>query len=194
MSADNPAVSTAVVRAQDGDEAAFAVLYRLVQPGLLGYLRGFAGEDAEDIAAAAWRETACEPPRFRGDRHGFRGWTASIARRHALGYFRLHGASPGSPGSPWTPPTEDHIAHTLRGATLSAETAQALVARLPRTQVEAVLLRHVVRLDEHAAARVMGRPRPVVRMPARRGLRSLARLLGPDDVTHDVARTLGEPR
>ncbi|WP_423247152.1 RNA polymerase sigma factor [Streptomyces pratisoli] len=113
MSADNPALSTAVVRAQDGDEAAFVVLYRLVQPGLLGYLRGIAGEDAEDIAAAAWREIACVLPRFRGDGHGFRGWTASIARQHALGRFRLHGAAPGSPGSPWTPPTVDHIAHTL---------------------------------------------------------------------------------
>ncbi|MFE2095087.1 RNA polymerase sigma factor [Streptomyces sp. NPDC059460] len=194
VSADNPALSTAVVRAQDGDEAAFVVLYRLIQPGLLGYLRGIAGEDAEDIAAAAWREIACELPRFRGDGHGFRGWTASIAQRHALGHFRLHGAAPGSPGSPWTPPTVDNIAHTLPGATLSAETAQALVAQLPRAQAEAVLLRHAVRLDERAAARVMGRPRPVVRMLARRGLRSLARLLGPDDLTHHVPRTLGEPR
>lgn len=40
----------------------------------------------------------------------------------------------------------------------------------------------------------MGRPSAVVRVLARRGVRSLARLLGPDDVTHDVARTLGEPR
>lgn len=193
VSADDPALGTAVVRAQDGDEAAFSALYRLVHPGLLGYLRGIVGEGAEDIAAAAWREIARELPRFRGDGQGFRGWTASIARRHARGHLRRRGASPGSLGSPWTPPAEDHTAHSLPGATLSAETTQALVARLPRAQAEALLLRHAVRLDEHTAARVMGRPRAVVRILARRGAKSLAHLLGPDDVTHGVARTLGEP-
>ena len=33
-------LGAAVARAQEGDEAAFAVAYRIVQPGLLGYLRG----------------------------------------------------------------------------------------------------------------------------------------------------------
>ncbi|MCX4706945.1 RNA polymerase sigma factor [Streptomyces sp. NBC_01352] len=191
--ADDLALGAAVARAQDGDEAAFAVLYRLVQPGLLGYLRGMSGERAEDVAAAAWREIARELPRFRGDGQGFRGWTARIARRHAR-RLRRRGAPSRSPGSPSTPLRVDRNAPALPGATLSAQTAQALVARLPRAQAESVLLRYVVRLDERAAARVMGRPTAVVRVLARRGVRSLARLLGPDEVTQDVARTLGEPR
>ncbi|MGW6889154.1 RNA polymerase sigma factor [Streptomyces chartreusis] len=192
-SADDFALSTAVARAQDGDEAAFAVLYRSVQPGLDGYLRGIVGEGAEDVAAAAWREIARELPRFRGDGIGFRGWTASIARRHARGHLRRRGASRRSAGSPGTPSTVDHRVHTLPGATLSAETARTLIARLPRAQAEVVLLRHVVLLDEPAAARVMGRPIAVVRLLARRGVRRLTRLLGSGDVTHEVARTLGEP-
>ncbi|MFF4347480.1 RNA polymerase sigma factor [Streptomyces sp. NPDC001530] len=190
VSADDPALETAVAQAQDGDETAFAALYRLVQPGLLGYLRGIVGDGAEDIASAVWREVARELPRFRGDGPGFRGWTASIARRHALGHLRRRGASSRSSGRSLAPPA----AHTPYGATLSVETAQALVARLPRAQAEAVLLRHAVRLDEPAVARLIRRPRSVVRVRARRGLRNLARLLAPDDVTHDVARTLGEPR
>nr|WP_234389971.1 sigma factor [Streptomyces sp. MMG1533] len=190
MSADDPALETAVAQAQDGDEAAFATLYRLVHPGLLGYLRGIAGDGAEDVTAAAWREIARELPRFRGDGPGFRGWTASIARRHALGHPRRRGASSRSSGSSVAPPA----APAPPGATPSAETAQALLARLPRAQAEAVLLRHAVRLDDPAVARVMRRPRPVVRVLARRGLRNLARLLGPDDVTRDVAWTLGETR
>ncbi|KOU76196.1 hypothetical protein ADK57_05320 [Streptomyces sp. MMG1533] len=190
VSADDPALETAVAQAQDGDEAAFATLYRLVHPGLLGYLRGIAGDGAEDVTAAAWREIARELPRFRGDGPGFRGWTASIARRHALGHPRRRGASSRSSGSSVAPPA----APAPPGATPSAETAQALLARLPRAQAEAVLLRHAVRLDDPAVARVMRRPRPVVRVLARRGLRNLARLLGPDDVTRDVAWTLGETR
>ncbi|MFC8256813.1 RNA polymerase sigma factor [Streptomyces sp. NPDC057291] len=191
-SADDLALGVAVAQAQNGDEAAFLVLYRLVQPGLLGYLRGTVDEGAEDVAAAAWREIARELPRFRGDAHGFRGWTASTARRHARGRFRRHGASHRSAG-PWTPPTGDNIAHNnLPGATLSPEAA--LFTRLPRAEAEAVLLLHVVRLDESAVAQVMHRPSAVVRVLARRGVRNLARLLGPDDGAHDVARTLGEPR
>ncbi|WP_308298809.1 sigma-70 family RNA polymerase sigma factor [Streptomyces sp. GESEQ-35] len=194
VSPDDLALGAAVARAQDGDEAAFTVLYRSVQPGLLGYLRGTVAERAEDVAAAAWREIARELPRFRGDAHGFRGWTAGIARRHARGHLRRRGASPRSAGSPLTPQAGEHIAYTLPGAALSAATAQTLITRLPRAQAEAVLLRHVVRLDEAAVARVMGRPSAVIRVLARRGVRNLARLLGTDDVTHEVARTLGEPR
>ncbi|MGW0210044.1 RNA polymerase sigma factor [Streptomyces sp. NPDC003233] len=192
MSADDLALSTAVARAQDGDEAAFSVLYRAVQPGLHGYLRGLLGEGAEDVTAAVWREIARELPRFRGDGHGFRGWTASIARRHTRGHLRRHGAPPRSAGT-GTPPTGDHTGHPPPGAVLSAETAQTLVARLPHAQAEAVLLRRVVRLDEPAVARVMGRPVLVVRILERRGLRSLARLLDTSEVTRDVARTPGEP-
>ncbi|MBX7551228.1 sigma-70 family RNA polymerase sigma factor [Streptomyces sp. tea 10] len=192
MSADDLALSTAVAHAQDGGEAAFSALYRSVQPGLHGYLHGLLGEAAEDVAAAVWREIARELPRFRGDGHGFRGWTASIARRHTRGHLRRHGAPP-RPASTRTPPAGDHTGHPPPGAVLSAETAQALIARLPYAQAEAVLLRHVVRLDEPAVARVMGRPVLVVRVIERRGLRSLARLLDTSDVTHNVVRTLGEP-
>jgi DNA-directed RNA polymerase specialized sigma24 family protein len=191
LSTDDLALSTAVARAQDGDEAAFSVLYRAVQPGLHAYLRGLLGEGAEDIAAAVWREIARELPRFRGDGPGFRGWTASIARRHTRGHLRRRGAPP-RPAGTSTPPDLTH--HLPSEAVLSAPAAQALVARLPRAQAEAVLLRHVVRLDEPAVARVMGRPVLVVRVLARRGLRSLARLLDTTEVTHDVAPTPGEPR
>ncbi|MFD3656479.1 sigma factor [Streptomyces sp. NPDC058620] len=168
------------------------MLYRLVQPGLLGYLRGTVDEGAEDVAAAAWPEIARDLPQFRGDAHGFRGWTTSIARRHARGRFRRRGAPHRSTGRPSTPPTGDHIAHNKLGATLPAEAAP--FARPPRAEAETVLPRHVVRLDESAVAWVMHRPSAVVRVLARRGVRSLDRLLGPDDGRHDVARTPGEPR
>ncbi|MFI6354246.1 RNA polymerase sigma factor [Streptomyces sp. NPDC050743] len=191
LSADDLALSAAVARAQDGDEAAFSVLYRAVQPGLHGYLGGLLGEGAEDIAAAVWREIARELPRFRGDGRGFRGWTASIARRHARGHLRRH-ATPARPAGTNAPPDSTH--HLPSEAVLSAPTARALVAWLPRAQAEAVLLRHVVRLDEPAVARVMGRPVVVVRVLARRGLRGLARLLDTTEVTRDVAPTPGEPR
>src|SRR5689334_19524329 len=72
-------LGAAVARAQDGDEAAFAFAYRIVQPGLLGYLRGLVGDDAEDVASDAWLEIARDLGRFKGDGAGFRGWIKHVA-------------------------------------------------------------------------------------------------------------------
>ncbi|MDI3407866.1 RNA polymerase sigma factor [Streptomyces cavernicola] len=192
LSADDLALSTAVARAQDGDEAAFSALYRSVHPGLDGYLRGLLGDEADDVAAAVWREIAGDLPRFRGDGPGFRGWTASIARRHLRGHLRRHSALPRSADFR-SPLAADHAGHPPRGAVVPGETARSWIARLPRAQAEVILLRHVVRLDEPATARVLGRPVLVVRTLERRGLRSLARLLDTSHEKHHVGRTLGEP-
>ncbi|MFJ5776815.1 RNA polymerase sigma factor [Streptomyces sp. NPDC093094] len=186
-------LGAAVARAQDGDEAAFAAAYRLVQPGLLGYLRGLVGDDAEDVASDAWLEIARDIGRFKGDGAGFRGWTATIARHRALDHLRRLRVRPrGSaleqdvlelPGP--------HSTHEQALESLSTERALELVRSLPRDQAEAVLLRVVVGLDGPAAARVLGKRPGAVRTAAYRGLRRLARQLG---VTDEASRTLGESK
>ncbi|WP_217253325.1 RNA polymerase sigma factor [Streptomyces sp. AC602_WCS936] len=187
-------LGAAVARAQDGDEAAFAVAYRLVQPGLLGYLRGLVGDDAEDVASDAWLEIARDLRRFRGDGAGFRGWTATIARHRALDHLRRQKVRPRPaaleqgvldlPGP--------HSTHDQALETLSTEAALTLISGLPRDQAEAVLLRVVVGLDGPAAARVLGKRPGAVRTATYRGLKRLARQLGADGVTDGVPRTLGE--
>lgn len=82
VSVDDLSLGAAVARAQDGDETAFAVLYRLVQPGLHGYLRGMVGEGAEDVAAAAWREIGCRGSAATGT-DSAAGRRASPAARRA---------------------------------------------------------------------------------------------------------------
>ncbi|MER7960744.1 RNA polymerase sigma factor [Streptomyces ardesiacus] len=187
-------LGAAVARAQDGDEAAFAVAYRFVQPGLLGYLRGLVGDDAEDVAADAWLEIARDLRRFRGDGAGFRGWTATIARHRALDHLRRLKVRPRS-----TATEQDvldlpgpHSTHEQALETLSTRTALDLVAGLPRDQAEAVLLRVVVGLDGPSAARVLGKRPGAVRTATYRGLRRLARQLGANGVTDDGPGTLGE--
>ncbi|MFF4348164.1 RNA polymerase sigma factor [Streptomyces sp. NPDC001530] len=187
-------LGVAVARAQEGDEAAFAVAYRIVQPGLLGYLRGIVGDDAEDVASDAWLEIARDLGRFRGDGAGFRGWTATIARHRALDHLRRLKVRPRGttieqdvlelPGT--------HSTHDEALEALSTEYALELVARLPRDQAEAVLLRVVVGLDGPAAARVLGKRPGAVRTAAYRGLKSLARHLGARGVTDEGPQTLGE--
>ncbi|MGW7282093.1 RNA polymerase sigma factor [Streptomyces sp. NPDC054844] len=187
-------LGAAVARAQEGDEAAFAVAYRLVQPGLLGYLRGLVGDDAEDVAADAWLEIARDLRRFKGDGAGFRGWTATIARHRALDHLRRQKVRPRP-----TALEQDvldlpgpHSTHDQALETLSTEVALALVSGLPRDQAEAVLLRVVVGLDGPSAARVLGKRPGAVRTATYRGLKRLARQLGADGVTEDAPRTLGD--
>jgi RNA polymerase sigma-70 factor (ECF subfamily) len=186
----------AVERAQDGDEVAFAVAYRIVQPGLLGYLRGLVGDDAEDVASDAWLEIARDLGRFKGDGAGFRGWTATIARHRALDHLRRRRVRPRSsaleqdvldlPGP--------HSTHDQALEAMSTEQALRLVGGLPQDQAEAVLLRVVVGLDGPAAARVLGKRPGAVRTAAYRGLKRLATRLGAESVTDEVPRTLGESK
>ncbi|WP_328501864.1 RNA polymerase sigma factor [Streptomyces sp. NBC_00457] len=187
-------LGVAVARAQDGDEAAFAVAYRIVQSGLLGYLRGIVGDDAEDVASDAWLEIARDLGRFKGDGAGFRGWTATIARHRALDHLRRQKVRPRS-----TATEQDvldlpsaHSTHDQALEAISTEHALELVRGLPREQAEAVLLRVVVGLDGPAAARVLGKRPGAVRTAAYRGLKRLAQQLGVEGVTDDGSRTLGE--
>jgi RNA polymerase sigma-70 factor (ECF subfamily) len=189
-------LGAAVARAQEGDDGAFAVAYRIVQPGLLGYLRGIVGDDAEDVASEAWLEIARDLGRFRGDGAGFRGWTATIARHRALDHLRRRRVRPRSTaleqdvlGLP-----DPHSTHDRAMETVSTERALELIRELPRDQAEAVLLRVVVGLDGPTAARVLGKRPGAVRTAAHRGLKRLARRLGAAGVTEEGRRTLGESK
>ncbi|MEV8567419.1 RNA polymerase sigma factor [Streptomyces sp. NPDC051322] len=173
-------LTLAVACAQRGDESSFAAAYRLVHPGLLGYLRGLVGEEAEDVASDAWLEIARDLWRFRGDGAGFRGWTATIARHRALDHLRRNRRRPRTalieqdvlelPGG------QDTAADALDN--LSTRRALAAIATLPQDQAEAVLLRVVVGLDGPATARVLGKRTGAVRMASHRGLKQLAAKLG----------------
>ncbi len=189
-------LGAAVARAQDGDEAAFAVAYRIVQPGLLGYLRGLVGEDAEDVASDAWLEIARDLGRFKGDGAGFRGWTATIARHRALDHLRRQRVRPrpAAIGQDVLDLPGPHSTHDQALEAVSTERALDLVRGLPRDQAEAVLLRVIVGLDGPAAARVLGKRPGAVRTATHRGLKRLARQLrlgteAAEGVTDEASRT-----
>ena len=63
-----------LARAQNGDEAAFACIFRDVQPALLRYLRVITPEAADDVAGDTWVHVVDGLARFRGDEAAFRAW------------------------------------------------------------------------------------------------------------------------
>ncbi len=166
-----------VLAAQKGDEDAFRVLYRAVQPRLLRYLQGMVGSDAEDLAAEAWFQIARDLGAFEGDGAGFRAWAVTIARYRAMDHYRRQQRRP-----PAVMPIEDlpdrpGPADTAGAAldAIASREAMELVAGLPRDQAEAVLLRVVVGLDAESAAKVLGKLSGAVRTAAYRGLKRLAK-------------------
>jgi RNA polymerase sigma-70 factor (ECF subfamily) len=165
--------------AKAGDESAFTALYLDTQPRLLGYATGLVGAEAEEVTAEAWLQIARDLPRFTGDLDAFRGWASRIVRNRAIDSVRARDRRPvqatGLTAMPDRPAPQD--AAELALDNLATASAIALIARLPRDQAEAVLLRVVVGLDAGTAGKVLGKRAGAVRVAAHRGLKTLARLL-----------------
>ena len=181
-------LSTVVKAACGGDEQAFRTLFRAVQPGLLRYLHGLVGDDAEDVASETWLQITRDLHSYRAEGAGFKAWAASIARHRAMDHLRRHRRRPAV-----AMPLEDllHLAgvdNTSAQAIdlVATRAAVAWIATLPRDQAEAILLRVVVGLDAKAAAEVLGKRAGAVRTAAHRGLRKLAEQLRHDPATGPV--------
>ncbi|MBO2455304.1 RNA polymerase sigma factor [Actinomadura barringtoniae] len=173
----------ALSAAQAGDEGAFRMLYRDLQPRLLRYLRALVGSDAEDVAGDAWLQIARDLHTFTGDYDKFRGWASTIARHRALDHLRRLNRRPDT--SMRVDDLTDLIGQddTERDALdrVSTDAAVALIGALPRDQAEAVLLRVVMGLDAKQAGQVLGKRAGAVRTSAYRGLHRLAERLREHD-------------
>lgn len=169
-------VAAAIVLAQRGDEHAFRLLYRAIQPNLCRYLRVLVGQDAEDVASEAWLQIARDLRSFSGDADGFRGWTATIARRRALDHLRKGHRRPAvAVPTEWLP--EQAAGQDTADAAMemmSTDAALALIASLPPDQAEAVVLTVVMGMDAKSAGAILGKRPGAVRTAVYRGLRTLA--------------------
>jgi RNA polymerase sigma-70 factor, ECF subfamily len=181
MDAAESPFAEALHSAQNGDEAAFRMVYRELQPRLLRYLRVIVGEEADDVASEAWLQIARDLGTFRGDWDAFRGWAVTIARHRAMDHLRATRRRPSVavPVDLFTDLADGQDTATEAMDAVSTEAAIALIATLPRDQAEAVLLRAVMGLDAQAAGKVLGKRAGAVRTAAYRGLRRLAQDVGP---------------
>jgi RNA polymerase sigma-70 factor (ECF subfamily) len=129
--------------AQGGDEQAFAVLWRDLQPAVLRYCQVAAGQAAEDLAADTWMAVIGGLGRFRGDERAFRAWIFTVARHRAIDWHRQAARRPTHliPAERLSerPAPDDPVLQVLERQSTWA--ALALVAELPADQAEVVALR-----------------------------------------------------
>jgi RNA polymerase sigma-70 factor (ECF subfamily) len=175
----DPEIDEAIRAAQNGDEAAFRMLFRYLQPRMLRYLTGIVGPDSEDVAADAWLQIARDLRAFNGDADRLRGWASRIARNRAVDHLRYMKRRPVSNleiDDLIDLVSTDNVERSALDG-MSTEKTIAMIAMLPRDQAEAVLLRVVMGLDAATAAQVLGKRPGAVRTAAHRGLRTLANRL-----------------
>lgn len=179
------AFEVTLASAKAGDEAAFARIFRDVQPALLRYLQVIAPE-AEDVAGDTWLQVVAGLARFRGEEEAFRAWLFTIARHRAADAGRSRARHPTVPLAP-----DEEADHQVSRDTadlalesISARAVVELIATLPRDQAEIIMLRVVAGLDAADVARIVGKSPGAVRVAAHRGLRKLASLTERAGVTN----------
>jgi RNA polymerase sigma-70 factor (ECF subfamily) len=185
--------ASVLARAQEGDEAAFARLWRDLNPPLVRYL-SLGGESADDIASDTWATVVKGLRRFRGDEGAWRGWVFTTARRRAIDAGR-HRARANQREVAWGQwQVETLGGDPADGVTerLDTEAALRLVGQLSPLQAEVIVLRVVTGLPVDEVARVVGRSPGAVRVAAHRGLRRLEQILTTQGVTPAGAATLKE--
>lgn len=183
-------LDTVVSRAVGGDEAAFVVLFRTLQPLLLRYLHGVAPDASDDIAGEVWLHVVRRLGTFTGDASAFRGWLFTIARRRVIDMRRARDRRPETSLAEPPDNTVGPDAASEADRSISTDRAVALIAQLPLQQAEVVLLRVVAGLDVPAVAAIVGRRAATVRVQSHRGLRRLAEILnGRDAIVKRPARS-----
>jgi RNA polymerase sigma-70 factor, ECF subfamily len=170
-------------RAREGDDDAFASMWRALHPQLLRYLRVVVGDAAEDVASETWARVARDLDRFDGDERHFRSWVFTIGRHRALDWRRHEARRPSEPH-----PVEDfaeRIAPDDTAGTVmesfSTDEALRLIATLPPGQAEVVTLRAVGGFGVEEVAAILGKRPGAIRVLAHRGLQRLARLVDQTD-------------
>ncbi|GAA1989016.1 RNA polymerase sigma factor [Catenulispora subtropica] len=173
-------LDSALAAARRGEETGFAELWHALHPPLLRYLRAVVGDTAEDVASETWLQAAKDVRGYRGDAAGFRVWLFRVARHRALDELRKTSRRKEDNGdvaaiaTDW--PSADDT-ESVAAEREDTERALRLIARLPKDQAEAVLLRVVAGLDVAQTAKVLDKRDGAVRIAAMRGLKRLAVIL-----------------
>jgi RNA polymerase sigma-70 factor, ECF subfamily len=183
-----PEFERVLTAAQAGEEWAFSVLYRELNPRIVRYFAAQVPPEAHDLASETWMGAARALRGFRGDEGAFRGWLFTIARRRLVQHWReASRRPPRAPGVDQAALPEKAAPGDPEAIVLEAESARAaaraIVSSLPADQAEVVLLRVLGGLDVGQVAAILGKRPGTVRVLQHRALRRLAQKFSVETVT-----------
>jgi RNA polymerase sigma-70 factor (ECF subfamily) len=167
--------------AQAGKRVAVASLYRRFNPVLVTYLRARAPGVAEDVAHETWLVVSGQLRQFRGDESAFRMWLLSVARTQLAGERASTPSVHAAAVEPGRLAKITRIRQPEDVRVADAAIAQ-LLAGLPPSHAEILLLRVVGGLSAEETGVLVGKSPGAVRVIQHRALRKLAKRLSDDRV------------
>jgi RNA polymerase sigma factor (sigma-70 family) len=172
--------------AKAGAEWAWVELYDKLSPIVLGYLRGRAGADAEDLLGETFLHAVRSVSSFEGEERAFRTWLLGIAHHRLVDDVRYRARRPMIPvddnsvfernvpvGN-----TEDEAIDTLESRRVLEE-----IQRLSPDQQDVLLLRLVAGLTLQEVAEALGKRLTAVKSLQRRGLATLRKRISVQGVS-----------
>jgi RNA polymerase sigma-70 factor (ECF subfamily) len=179
---DDREIDLLVDRARTADRAAFAELYEQFFDQVYAYLRTTTRGDAhaaEDLTQQVFLRVFEAIPRYERRKQPFRAWLFTIARNAAVDNIAQRTrTSPVEPASPTLEP-KGSVDNRL-GGWLADEELLAMIARLPLTQRQVVVLRFGLELSGREVAQVLGITPEAVRAMQTRAMRFMRERLRPD--------------
>ena len=175
-------LASTVVRAQEGDQSAFDMIYDRFADALFRYIYARCGNAAlaEELTGDMWVRVVERLPAFRfagSDPEAvFAGWLYTIARNLVIDSYRrqrmMHVPLTEALSSRDMSPDESVIADDDRRA------LRAAIEQLTADQREVVLLRFIEERSNADVARLTGRSENAVKVMQHRALAALARMMG----------------
>jgi RNA polymerase sigma-70 factor (ECF subfamily) len=167
--------------AKVGQHAAVAALYRSYNPILVHFIRAQLPDMGEDLAHETWLEAGAGLREFSGDERTFRIWLLSIARTQVAEHVRLSRHIRTSAVDPRRLSGLTHRRQPEDVRVADAAIAQ-LLAGLPSSHAEILLLRVVGGLSAEETGALVGKSAGAVRVIQHRALRKLAKRLSENRV------------
>lgn len=167
-----------LLAAGQGDELAWAEIYRDLAPGVLRFLQAQGTPDPEDCLGDSFLEVVRNLHRFEGDEPAFRAWVFTIARARLVDIWRRAGRRPKT--SSEDPESAADRSHHHGGADddlLQRRSVAHILQSLTLDQRSVLLLRVVHRFSIHETAVILGKGEGAVKLLHHRAIRSLRRTL-----------------
>lgn len=167
---------TVLGAARQGEEWAFAVLYREFNPRLLRYFAARVPTQAEDLAAETWVGVARQVHSFHGDRRAFHAWLFTIAYRRLIQHWREQARRPTPDSRAELPESCDpvDVEQQVLDEIGAQQAVRAIARSLTTDQADVLLLRILGDLDVDQVAKILGKRPGTIRVLQHRALRRLA--------------------